>query len=332
MNWILENKFVAGVLAVTAIGAALLLFLIMGARGQYLETAGEYERETGELQRLQALKPYPEEANFSKLTEQREQHAAQVQKLREKLTAMELPKEPVSPEQFQDLLRSKVSELETLAAENGVALPSGFYLGFPTYQGSPPRGEATERLGWQLRAIESVIRGVLEAKVTSIDSIERQPLPEEVGGAQPVATANKGNGKGTAGPGADLVSRYPFTLALTGEQSRIRTVLNRLAKTREQFLIVRTLKLENEKTIGPAKGIAPATGEPGAPGEALPAPEQTESLEALLGGAAAPGQTPSAAKTLTFILGDEKLKATVTIDIVDFAAFAPDAAKQAGQP
>ncbi len=321
MNWIRDNQFLAGLLTVTVVGAGVLLFLLLGARSQYEKTADQYAQQTAELQRLQALKPYPEEANFARLTAQKAEHAAEVRKLRERLSAMELAKKPISPEQFQDSLRSKVSAIEALAAENGVALPEGFYLGFPAYQGSPPRGEATERLGWELNVIESVVRGVINAKVASIDSIERQSLPEESGGAVAAGQAKAGDQK------PKLVSRYPFTLAITGEQSRIRTVLNQIANTKEQFLIARTLKIENEQTVGPPKVETERGGAATAPSGA-----SASSLEAILGGGATPDQAQAAAKKLEFILGTEKLKTIVTIDIVDFAESAEEGANQANSP
>lgn len=334
MSWIQENKFLTGLLAVTAVGAAILIFLLMGASARYDDTAEQFTQQTAELKRLQGLKPYPEENNFSRLTAQKDEQVAEVQKLRDELGAMELPKEAISPEQFQDSLRSKVSALEALANENGVALPEGFYLGFPTYQGRPPKGDATERLGWQLRTIESVVRGVINAKVSSIDLIERQPLPEESAAASsaPVGgNAAKGksnpNGKGE-GESQDLVSRYPFTLAFTGEQSRVRIVLNQIANTKDQFLITRTLKIENEQTVGPPK--AGAAGD-GAAGGGLSAPvDNTTSIGDLLGGEEAGSeQINEAARKLAFILGSEKVKAVLTVDIVDFAEANATGQKQA---
>lgn len=310
MNWIQENKFVSGLIAVTVIGAAVIIFLLMGARAQFAETSEQYEQQTAELQRLQALKPYPEEENLKLLTEQREEHAAKVQQLRNQLATLELAREPVSPEQFQDRLRSQVSEIVALAKENGVALPEGFYLGFADYQGTPPRGEATEMLAWELKSIVSVVRTIIQSKVASIDSIQRAPLPSESGAAPRPAEGRGRQGGGRGGEAAPkLVQRYPFTIAFTAEQSRFRSILNQITNTKEQFLIPRTLKIENEQTAGPPKQLEGAEV----------APPESGNLENLLAGSPTSDEAREEVKTLSFIVGTEKVKVTMTIDIVDFA-------------
>lgn len=315
MNWIQENKFVSGLIGVTIVAAAVLVFLLMGAQSQFAETTDQYEQQTAELQRLQGLKPYPEAANLKLLTDQRDAHAAEVQQLREDLVKLKLPKEPISPEQFQDSLRSQVSDIETLAQENGVALPTGFYLGFPAYQGTPPRGEATELLAWELKSIVSVVRILIQSKVASIDAIDREALAQENGAASSPPPPKRGPGanKNAGDEQEQLVQRYPFTISFTCEQSRFRSILNQITKTKEQFLIPRSLKIVNEQLVGPPKGPIGVTG-----GLSSPNAAEAGSLQAMMEGVL-PGETKEAGKALSFIVGTEKVKVILAIDIVDFA-------------
>ena len=146
MNWIRENKFLTAILVLTLAGAALLLYLLTGARSEFAETSERYQRQAAELRRLQALKPYPDQENLDQLTQQRDAFIAEVNSLRSTLAAMKYPMTDPSPEEFQDILRATVSEVQEMARAQNVALPEGFYLGFPQYQASPPRAEATSRI------------------------------------------------------------------------------------------------------------------------------------------------------------------------------------------
>ena len=111
----------------------------------------------------------------------------------------------------------------------------------------------------------------------------------------------------------ELVKRYPFTIAFTGEQSRFRSILNQITNTKEQFLIPRTLRIENEQTVGPTREVA-------APEVPVSDVAAEDSVKRLLDGTATAEDTQEVVKTLSFIVGNENVKVAMTIDLVDFAA------------
>jgi hypothetical protein len=308
MTWISGSKFLTGLLAVTLLGVGVLGYLLMSARAEYGRFSDTYRQQANELARLRSLKPYPDQENLEKLLAQKKAYTEMVAQVREKLASAVGAIEPMTPEQFQDKLRAAVSEVQKLADEQKVGLFKDFYLGFPEYQTSPPRSEASPRLGWQLQAISLVIKKLIENRVTEIAELKRDPLPEE-SGSKPSPPARERGGPGPEGGTPEFVERYPFNIVFKADQSRFRATLNQLSNTKEHFLIVETLKVVNEQATGPARGAKAGIGASVAPGPGA------GGVNVLLGGAAATG---SAAPRLQFVVGTEKLDVTMRVAAVDF--------------
>src|SRR5687767_7846381 len=123
MNWFKENRFLATWLIVTLIGAAALGFLMFSARSSYAETQQRYDEQSSELGRLQTAKPYPNAENLKKMEALRTGHNTAITTLQKDLAAAEIPLEPVTPEQFQDLLDKSVKRVLAKATEVGVTVP-----------------------------------------------------------------------------------------------------------------------------------------------------------------------------------------------------------------
>jgi hypothetical protein len=304
MNWVRENQFLSAFLGAMLAGVGALGYLLFSAYGEFSEVSGQYEKQAAELRRLQSLTPYPDEGNVKKLDEQKDDFIARIGSLQTSLAAMEFPREPLTPEQFQDKLRASVSATQDKAKQGGIKLPDKFYLGFDQYQAVPPKTAAATPLGWQLKAIELVVNQMLDSKIDSLAAITRAPLPEEGEGkpARPDAAARAPVSQ-TARP---LVVSYPFSVSFVAEQSRFRKILNDLASTSKQFFIVRSLRLNNENEKGPPRAGAVVADAAATP---PPAPDKP----------AQPGAAP-AAERLKFIVGYEKLKVTLNIEVVDFPA------------
>ena len=151
MNWIKQNKFLSGFIAVMVIGVGILGYLLFTAKGHYDEVQADYDTKVHELNRLEHLKPYPEGENLKQFDEQKKQHAAVIENLRKSLAVQQYPVPTLSPEQFQDELRKTVTRVVGAAAEKGVLLPGGreagkFYMAFDPYSAQPPRPEAASVL------------------------------------------------------------------------------------------------------------------------------------------------------------------------------------------
>lgn len=327
MNWFKENKFLGVLLVILVLGVGAFGYLIFSARGKLAEATDAYESLANERSRLHNLKPYPSPENVKELTAQKEQATAKITELHKALAAAELPVEPLSPVQFQDKLRAAVTEVTTRAGAN-TKLPEKFFLGFERYETTTPDAAAAPLLGRQLKALQWLVTRLIDNKVAEIGELIREPLPEEGGKekeAAPVAPAPSGRDRGGKPAkeeklGPPLVQPHGIDLTVTGDQSALRTVLNDIVGSKDQFFIPRLVSFKNEKDRPPQRADAAApvaaadpNAAPADPG-AAPAP-------------AAPTLTPVAPPT-TYIVGLEKVSMTLRLEMVDFAEPAtPPAAK-----
>jgi len=283
MNWIKENKFLAGFLGVVIILAGGLGYLIYVGLGNYTQTGDDYNTQSRELQRLEALVPYPDEANLKKQRDLKDAYVADVVNLEKELAAVQFPLVPARPEEFQDILKTKVDAIIQRAAQTGVKIPDKFYLGFDVYQATPPKGDAAAPLVRELKAIDLVVNTLLNDKVDAVLDVKRPSISEE-------ATAKGGGNQSSQ---SKLVSKTPFEVTFIADQNRFRRILNDISSSQKQFFIVRDLTIKNEKEEGPKRGdelaAAPGTDNQG-------------------------GQAPR----LQFIVGTEKLMVTAKIEMVDF--------------
>jgi hypothetical protein len=307
MSWLKGNSFVAGLVAMTVILGAVLVFLMMRLMTEYQDALDAYAQVVQKLHSLQNRSPFPSAENFEKTRLLEEQYKKEVDSLRSQLAKMETPVSPdVQPQKFQDDLRTAVNRIVEKAAAAGVELPKGFYLGFGQYASSPPTKSAAPALARQLGIMEKIVTNLIDFKVQSIDSLNRLPLPEESAPA-PIATKIEEPRQRGGQPEAKAagLKRLPFDLAFTAEQGKLRLVFNSLLDS-DQFLIVRNLALQNTARVGP-----PVAGQSGASG----GPTR---LPALPGSAINAQKGPGPAEELNVILGRERVKASMRIEIIDF--------------
>ena len=262
MNWIKENKFLTGFLALLVAGAAALVYFLMAWQGSFTEASDNYYKQAEELKRLQSLVPYPDEGNLKQMREKKDEYVAGIAKLVGELRTYEVPVEQVKPEEFQDILKKTVDAVIE-KADHGV-LPAKFYLGFDVYQTKPPGSPQTAAaLARELKAIDLLVNILINAKVTAITDVKRFPIPEET---DPKAAARK-----------QLVSKVPVEITFIGEQGRLRKALDEIVSSSKQFFILRSLAVRNEKERGPARGEMNVQ-QAGAPGA-----DDTQKLKIIVG-------------------------------------------------
>ena len=292
MNWIKQNKFLSGFIAVMVIGVGALGYLLFTAKSVYDEVRDDYEKKVVELNRLENLKPYPEAENLKQFDTQKKEHAAAIDALHKNLAAAQIPVEPLTREQFQDKLREAVTRIATKAKDSGVGMPTPFYLGMEKYQTEPPLPEAAPALGRQIKALEFVLTKMIDGGITTITKFDRETLPEEEGKGK--------KDKEPAKPGAPpksakgLVAYRSIQLEFTAEQSRFRTFLNGMVTEKSQFFVPRLVVVKNEKEAAPPRG-GPPVGAAGAE------KEKTDSK---------------------YTFGLEKVNVAMVLDMVDFAEVA----------
>jgi hypothetical protein len=312
MNWVNENKFLAG--------SAVLGYLLYSAWGSYSDVTDQYNELANALHQLQVRVPYPDQANLTKYKAERDDLIDATHDLAARLSGLVLPVVEMTPSAFQDRLRDTVSAVVTEAQETNVQLPQHFSMDFEKYQTSPPAPEAAGPLGRQLAALKIVMDILIHERVDSVLSLDRVPLPQEGGGAHLEHGGGKfGHGGEESSGGGALVEKFPFELRFTANQPAFQKVLNDLAASGSQFFITRTLLIENTDPKPVAKEPA------GAP---APPPPQPFAAGAATDTSGAPGG-PAGGAYLKFIVGTEKLDVAMRVDMVAFNAPEKSARKEA---
>jgi hypothetical protein len=295
MKWLQDNPFLAGLSAVTLIGAGILGYLLSQSLTQYQEASDGYAQAVQKLHTLQNRVPFPNSENLEKNKALVDQYKSDLTSLRTKLSAMVPPLNPaIKPQQFQDDLRSAVNDTVDKATKAGITLPKDFYLGFGQYANSLPSEQAAPALARQLTLIKDLVQRLIAFKIQSIDYLERTPLPQEATAAAP-----------KAGAPAKVLERFPFDISFTAEQSKFRVALNSLLGS-DQFLIIRALNVQNSSPTAPAIATEGGDSNAGSP-QAAPA-----------GAAGQPN--------LNVILGRELVQVSARIEMIEFTE-APEAKK-----
>ena len=296
MNWLKDNPFLAGILAVCLAGSGALGYLIFQSASAYSVSSEAYAASVAKLHTLQNKVPFPSKANEAAIRAGLEEYSSSIRNLQSQLAKMEVPlDEKFTPQQFQDGLRTAVNEIRGKADANGVKLPANFYFGFDQYQTQVPTDQAAPFLNRQFLVIQSLVVRLVDFKVASIDGVTRVPLPQESAAAPP--------GQKKADAAGPVLSRFPFDISFTAEQPKFRVAFNSLLGF-DQFLIVRSLDIHNSVPQAPAKKSA----------------EQPGASNPLTAGAA------KDRTNMQVILGREMLKVTLHLEMLDFAE--PPAAKK----
>ncbi len=170
-----------------------------------------------------------------------------------------------------------------------------------------------------------MVSKLIDTKITGITELKRLPLPDEKEAEAPTASnrsnqrnaapATRGN-QPPAGPA--VVARFPFDIAFTADQGKFRVAFNSLVNASE-FIIVRSLSIQNTQPQSPSK---------------TPDPSQQQPQASADPNAAQPGAQPGGAAEAgdyVIVLGHEELNVTARLEMIDFAQ--PEAPKtQAAKP
>lgn len=281
MNWFRENRFLGTFFI--AFGAALLLALwfFFSAKNDWDEASTRFRNTATELNRLERLAPYPSADNLRKMKVHAEDYSAALTKLKEELKIRAAaPTGPLAPSEFQSRLRIAVNAVTDKARTNKIKLPEKFYLGFTDYVSALPSEAAAPSLGRELDQIEWLVNGLLDAHVDALTAFRRAPLPEE----------NNSSAVGTPAPADKLFKRNVVEATFFSTPGAARKVINQIASANQPFCVIRLLHVRNENDKGPPREVVAETS-------------------------AGKTTLPSA---LNFIVGNEKIETTATIEIVRF--------------
>lgn len=303
MSWFRQNRFLGAF--VVAFGVALLASLVFlwFARSSYSDAQAHFTESATELNRLQHLTPFPNDVNLRKVKAQAEEYAGQLDKAKEEMRAHVLPVVPMAPNEFQIRLRQAMASVAQRARDNRVRLPDNFNLGFDEYVAALPDTAAAPVLGQQLAQVELLVNLLIDARIDALTSLRRVAPPVARAGATPTPAASASPAKPGASPGAQSVERASVDATFVSSPAAARRALNQITTVNQQFYVIRTLHVLNEKDKGPPRDVAAAGGASAAAAPATPA--------------ATPSNT-----ALTFIVGNEHIQTTARIEMLRFS-FAP---------
>ena len=302
MNWFSQNRWLGTFLIVFGLLVAGALYFLFSARSSANEALARFQETVSEKNRLERLDPFPSEANFRKMKLHLENYAATLNKQKEELKTRVPPPSPLAPNEFQTRLRQSMVTVAERARANRVKLPDNFALGFDEYTAALPNTAAAPLLGQELTQIEGLLNLIIDAHVDGINAFVRRPLPEERGAASTTPASSPATRPGAAtnaAGGPELVQRGVIDLTFASAPSAGRKVLNQIVSTPQQFYIVRTLHVQNEKAKGPARE------QPAQPGAAA-TPSQPAPVK------------PSQPGAINFIVGNEHIDMSARIELLRF--------------
>ncbi|HEU0208437.1 MAG TPA: Amuc_1100 family pilus-like protein [Candidatus Udaeobacter sp.] len=300
MNWFRQNRALGTLLIAFGIGVIFAGIVLYWRWSAWTDARQAFDQAAAEKSRLQRLDPFPNDANYRKLQGYLDRYNTALDKFKDELKKEVVPALPLAPNEFQSRLRQATVATQSRAQTNHVKLPDKFQLGFDEFTMALPDTAVTPLLDQELSQIQMLINILLDAKVDSVTSFHRAPLPEEhptSSTATPSSAAGRTAVATKAGtPVPKLMQRNVVDLTFKATPAAARKVLNEIANSTGQFFIVRALRVHSEKDKGPLRQRI-----------AEPTP------------AATPAQ-PGAAAPLNFIVGNEHIEVSATIEMLRFGS------------
>jgi hypothetical protein len=306
MKWFQQNRALGTLLLVSGICFLLGAALLYWRWSAWSEARQTFDQATAERNRLQGLDPFPNDANYKNLQGYLERYTTALDKFKDQLKEEMAPEQKLAPNEFQSRLRQATLAVQDRARTNNVKLPDNFQLGFDEFTRIMPGTTVAPLLGQELSQVQMLVNILLDVKVDSITSFRRHPLPQEHGAsATPTPKPSLARGRAavpvTAKPGGTpaptLIERNLVEITFKAAPGAARRALNEITSSTGQFFIIRTLYVHNEKDKGPPRerGSSP-TPPPAAAGKSQLA----------------------AASALNFIVGNEHIEVSATVEMLRF--------------
>ena len=301
MKWFQQNRAFGTFLIAFGICALLAVALLYWRWSAWSDARQAFDQVATERNRLAHLDPFPNDANYRKLQDYVEKYRVALDNFKAALKTEMVPAPPLAPNEFQSRLRLVTIATFDRARVNNVKLPEKFQLGFDEFATTMPATAIAPLLGQELTQIQKLINILLDAKVDSVTSLRRARLPEEPG-ASPTPAPSPAQRVATAKPGGTpvppLVARNIVDITFKAAPAVARKVLNQIASSTGQFFVIRTLYVHNEKDKGPSR-------------ERMAAPTPVERKQVT------PAH-PGSAAALNFIVGNEHVEVSATIEMLKF--------------
>ena len=315
MSWIKDNKFVVALGGGTLAGAVLLSFWGMRGSGRYQAAKEEFDTAAAEASGFESLALYPKAEN-------RDGKRKALDEYRRSLASLQTAFEPfrpkeiknISPQEFTTRLLAANTEIRKAFNDGGIKFPEAFFVGFEKYQTSLAPKDTTGVLDYQLAAIKNLMLALAQADPSELKNFYRPNLPEEDGQTY------------TAGS-SEAARPFPLEITFVGPEKSARQFLSAIVKPDNQYVVVRSLRVSNDKKDPPratdAKFDKPAA-----------AKESAAPADAFSGGFVLPGEEPApgapaepakpeakpvdTSRILSQVLGSEQVQVFVRLDVLQF--------------
>ncbi|HSI63334.1 MAG TPA: Amuc_1100 family pilus-like protein [Candidatus Saccharimonadia bacterium] len=331
MNWVQENKSLAGILGVMIAGILGLGAWLYLSYAGYAESMDKWKQNDSSISTLKSKKVYPNKENAEAREAEVGDYGNKVDLLRSALLSekVQQPIKPMSQTEFQAKLKERATAIVQMAKAADITLPADFALGFSDYTNNVPRSaEVAAELGVHLDVMERLVTTLIQSGVKSVEFFERSKLPHEdrpVEPKKPVVVDKKPKKEPKGKKGAKrqtlteeqaaepVLDRYPVKVIVTTDQTPFQNIINTLCDPVKMphFLVVRLVRVENERQDGPSRDEIARKKSPEV------SLEQPTDPAAPSGGAAA---APKVAPDAVTIIGEEKLKVYLEVDYVRFRA------------
>lgn len=321
MNWIKENKFLAGLVGGTVVAMALLYFVGSKGAARFAASKEGYDQAAGEVSQFERLALYPK-------ADLRDSKKKAIDEYRESLGSLQeafakfRPEEiaNTSPQAFTDQLVAAVDETRAAFEAAGTTVPAPYFCGFERYKTELARGGATGIMAYQLGMVRGLMLGLAEARISELKNVHRPPLAEEDGGSfEPAAS--------------DVARPMPLEITFSGSEKSVRQFFNMLASTETNFAVIRSLRITNSKRDLPPKaadakferesgaartGASAPAADMFSGGFVLPGDEPEEEAPAEEPAPAPKADPADASRVLSQVLGDEEVMVFLRLDLMQF--------------
>ena len=312
MSWIKDNKFIVALGGGTMAGVIVLLFAGFKGSGDYAQAKEKFDTAAAEAGDFERLALYPQAANRDAKRKSLEGYRQSVDSLQTAFEAFR-PKEitNIAPQEFTTRLLAANAEVRKAFEDTGGSVPEAFFVGFEGYKTTLAPEKTTGVLDYQLSSIKNLLLALAKNQSVTLKNLHRPALPEE-------------EGRGYA-PAAITVARaFPLEITFTGSEKSIREFLSSITQPKNQYVVIRSLRVTNEKKDPPNTADAKF---------APPAAADEENSDAISGGFVLPNETtpspatalvekapkaPDTSRILIQVLGNEKVQVFLRLDVLQF--------------
>ncbi|MEO5916183.1 MAG: Amuc_1100 family pilus-like protein [Luteolibacter sp.] len=316
MSWIKENKFLAALGGGTLLGVIVLY--IVGSQGasRYSTAKDEFTAASDAASGYEKGPLYPKPENRDAKRKAITDYRGAVEALQtafQQFRPAEITN--VSPQEFTNRLLAANTETRAAFEENEVIVPEAYFAGFEKYKTSLASESSTGILDYQLASVKNLMLALAKAHPTELKNLYRPELPEEA--AKTYAAG-------------DAVARaFPLEITFKGTEKSVREFITAITKPDKQYVVIRSIRVANEKKDPPRAADAQFEKPAAAPSAAaaggfsgdfvLPGDEPAAPKPAVVTPAA--DTAPKAAdsgRILAQVLGNEEIQVFLRLDVLQF--------------